>query len=256
MASSCLQPKMVGFDVVCTPNARDLVHLLCVRRPTRGPIDALDHRHALAIRAALAIVRAVSSWRAAPGFVPPRFVGGPRQDHCGHRTDETLTTIGEIDARVSRLVCFGPPLRDVDLGDRRVPKPIACVDLRVGSCRSGVRRPRSGQARVDRPNPIDPNRESRRPLVFAIAPRRVGKPIAKHIQRCSGDDRASPASGSPDNVGRAKVVPYRHVDRLPLATSSVIAIQLLSADGLSVRAAHGFRAILLLAFRIARTSVS
>jgi hypothetical protein len=34
-----------------------------------------------------------TSSHAAPGFVPPRFVGGPCQDHNLDRTDETLTTV-------------------------------------------------------------------------------------------------------------------------------------------------------------------
>jgi hypothetical protein len=53
-------------------------------------IDALPPRHALAIHALIAIVP--TSWRAAPGFVPPCFIGGPRQDFLARCTDETLTT--------------------------------------------------------------------------------------------------------------------------------------------------------------------
>jgi hypothetical protein len=39
-----------------------------------------------------------TSPRAAPGFVPPRFAGGPCQDRYADRTDETLSTLTNASA--------------------------------------------------------------------------------------------------------------------------------------------------------------
>jgi hypothetical protein len=119
MASSCLQLKNAPRPRRRRPRRSPRRSLPRTCLPTPGSFDTLDRRHDLATPAAFAIVRSANSWLAAPGFVPPRFVGGPRQDHSAHRTDETLTTkstrchvpVGSCGAQM--------PTKDVQTGARR-----------------------------------------------------------------------------------------------------------------------------------------